>query len=45
MADLGLYDEVRRASQNNDELMQHIGLVKRVALHLKNSPSKFHGIR
>ena len=41
MADLGLYDEVRRASQNNDELMQHIGLVKRVALHLKTRLPNF----
>jgi RNA polymerase sigma factor for flagellar operon FliA len=41
MADLGLYDEVRRASQNNDELMQHLGLVKRVALHLKTRLPNF----
>ncbi len=41
MADLGLYDEVRRASQSNDELMQHIGLVKRVALHLKTRLPNF----
>ena len=41
MADLGLYDEVRRASQDNDELMQHIGLVKRVALHLKTRLPNF----
>ena len=41
MADLGLYDEVRKASQRNDELMQHIGLVKRVALHLKTRLPNF----
>ena len=41
MADLGLYDEVRRASQSDDELMQHIGLVKRVALHLKTRLPNF----
>ena len=41
MADLGLYDEVRRASQDNDELMKHIGLVKRVALHLKTRLPNF----
>ena len=41
MADLGLYDEVRRASQDNDELMQHIGLVKRVALNLKTRLPNF----
>ena len=41
MADLGLYDEVRRASQSGDELMQHIGLVKRVALHLKTRLPNF----
>ena len=41
MADLGLYDEVRRASQDNDALMQHIGLVKRVALHLKTRLPNF----
>lgn len=41
MADLGLYDEVRRASQSNDELMKHIGLVKRVALHLKTRLPNF----
>ena len=41
MADLGLYDEVRRASQDNDQLMQHIGRVKRVALHLKTRLPNF----
>lgn len=41
MADLGLYDEVRRASQSNDDLMKHIGLVKRVALHLKTRLPNF----
>ena len=41
MADLGLYDEVRRSSQSDDELMQHIGLVKRVALHLKTRLPNF----
>ena len=41
MADLGLYDEVRKASQSNDELMKHIGLVKRVALHLKTRLPNF----
>jgi|TARA_B110000967_G_C18901573_1_gene575763 RNA polymerase sigma factor for flagellar operon FliA len=41
LADLGLYDEVRKASQRNDELMQHIGLVKRVALHLKTRLPNF----
>ena len=41
MADLGLYDEVGRASQSDDELMQHIGLVKRVALHLKTRLPNF----
>jgi len=41
VADLGLYDEVRRASQSNDELMKHIGLVKRVALHLKTRLPNF----
>ena len=41
MADLGLYDEVLRASQSNDDLMKHIGLVKRVALHLKTRLPNF----
>jgi len=41
VADLGLYDEVRRASQSNDDLMKHIGLVKRVALHLKTRLPNF----
>tara|TARA_B110001450_G_scaffold93300_1_gene88494 strand:+ start:22474 stop:23187 length:714 start_codon:yes stop_codon:yes gene_type:complete len=41
LADLGLYDEVRKASQRNDELMEHIGLVKRVALHLKTRLPNF----
>jgi RNA polymerase sigma factor for flagellar operon FliA len=36
-----MYDEVRKASQTNDELMQHIGLVKRVALHLKTRLPNF----
>jgi len=41
VADLGLYDEVLRASQSNDDLMKHIGLVKRVALHLKTRLPNF----
>ena len=36
MPDLSIYDEVREASMPNSELMEHIGLVKRVAIHLKS---------
>ena len=32
---------MRRASQSNDDLMKHIGLVKRVALHLKTRLPNF----
>ena len=41
LADLDMYNDVRNASQSNDELMQHIGLVKRVALHLKTRLPNF----
>ena len=41
MADLGMYDEVRKASEANEDLMQHVGLVKRVALHLKTRLPNF----
>ena len=36
MPDLSIYDEVREASMPSSELMEHIGLVKRVAIHLKS---------
>jgi RNA polymerase sigma factor for flagellar operon FliA len=36
VTDLGLYDEVGNAGQSNDALMEHIGLVKRVCIHLKS---------
>ena len=36
-----MYNDVRKASQSNDELMKHIGLVKRVALHLKTRLPNF----
>ena len=36
MPDLSVYDKVREASLPSNELMEHIGLVKRVAIHLKS---------
>ena len=41
LADLDMYNDVRNASQGNDGLMRHIGLVKRVALHLKTRLPNF----
>ena len=41
LADLDMYNDVRNASQSNDELTKHIGLVKRVALHLKTRLPNF----
>ena len=41
MADLSEYQEVLMASQPNDNLLDHIGLVKRVALHLKTRLPNF----
>ena len=36
MSNIGLYDEIRQSGKSNDSLMEHIGLVKRVAIHLKS---------
>ena len=36
MSNIGLYDEIRLSGKSNDSLMEHIGLVKRVAIHLKS---------
>ena len=41
MADLSEYQEVLMASQPNDNILDHIGLVKRVALHLKTRLPNF----
>ena len=35
MSEINAYQEVLNISKENDRLMEHIGLVKRVALHLK----------
>lgn len=36
MSNINLYEEVSRSGQASNELMEHIGLVKRVAIHLKS---------
>jgi len=36
MPDLSVYEKVREASLPSNELMEHIGVVKRVAIHLKS---------
>ncbi|HAU02214.1 MAG TPA: FliA/WhiG family RNA polymerase sigma factor, partial [Porticoccaceae bacterium] len=35
MVDMRVYQDIQNASQPNVSLLNHIGLVKRVALHLK----------
>ena len=41
MSEIDAYQEVLNTSNENDRLMEHIGLVKRVALHLKTRLPNF----
>lgn len=41
MADLRVYEEIQNADQSSHELLAHVGLVKRVALHLKGRLPNF----
>lgn len=41
MSEIDAYQEVLNTSRENDRLMEHIGLVKRVALHLKTRLPNF----
>ena len=41
MSEINAYQEVLNTSKENDRLMEHIGLVKRVALHLKTRLPNF----
>ena len=41
MSEINAYQEVLNTSRKNDRLMEHIGLVKRVALHLKTRLPNF----
>ena len=41
MSEINAYQEVLNTSKDNDRLMEHIGLVKRVALHLKTRLPNF----
>ncbi|MDG2502459.1 MAG: RNA polymerase sigma factor FliA [Porticoccaceae bacterium] len=41
MADLKVYEEIQNAAQSSDSLLAHVGLVKRVALHLKGRLPNF----
>ena len=41
MSEINAYQEVLNISKENDRLMEHIGLVKRVALHLKTRLPNF----
>ncbi|MDA9091310.1 RNA polymerase sigma factor FliA [Porticoccaceae bacterium] len=41
MADLRVYEEIQNADQSGNELLAHVGLVKRVALHLKGRLPNF----
>lgn len=41
MSEINAYQEVLNTSRENDRLMEHIGLVKRVALHLKTRLPNF----
>ena len=41
MSEINAYQEVLNTNKDNDRLMEHIGLVKRVALHLKTRLPNF----
>jgi RNA polymerase sigma factor for flagellar operon FliA len=41
MADISVYEDIQAGGQSNDQLLKHIGLVKRVALHLKTRLPNF----
>ena len=41
MADISVYEDIQAGDQSNDPLLKHIGLVKRVALHLKTRLPNF----
>ena len=41
MADIQLYKDIQNADQSSKELLVHVGLVKRVALHLKGRLPNF----
>jgi RNA polymerase sigma factor for flagellar operon FliA len=41
MADLKVYEDIQNADTNSDALLTHVGLVKRVALHLKTRLPNF----
>ena len=41
MADLKVYEDIQNAGTNSDALLAHVGLVKRVALHLKTRLPNF----
>ena len=41
MSEIDAYQEVLNTGKENDRLMEHIGLVKRVALHLKTRLPNF----
>ena len=41
MADLKVYEDIQNADTNSDALLAHVGLVKRVALHLKTRLPNF----
>ena len=41
MADLKVYEEIQNADQSSNALLAHVGLVKRVALHLKGRLPNF----
>lgn len=41
MADISVYEDIQADGQSNDQLLKHIGLVKRVALHLKTRLPNF----
>ena len=41
MTNLNAYEEMLGTGQSNNKLMDHIGLVKRVALHLKTRLPNF----
>jgi RNA polymerase sigma factor for flagellar operon FliA len=41
MTDVKIYQDIQNADQNSSELLTHVGLVKRVALHLKGRLPNF----
>ena len=45
MPDINMYGDIQNESPQNKAVLKHVGLVKRVALHLRARIPKLYGIR